>query len=280
MLELLDDPDEEVYHTVSDRIVSLGKAIIPNLEHRWEQEHNENIQERIEMLIHRLHFRDLTDEFQRWMNDGGQHLLSGAMMVAKYHYPEIAAHTVFQEVEKLRRSIWLELNQYLTGMEKISIFNSIFYNYYKQIGVETQYENPDPFLINKVLEQRSGNSIGNGVVYLILCDLLDLPVSAIQLPGQFILACFEDSYRLPGEEQGPSRISFFIDPLSGQMYSRQDVDQYMKKTNLPPAETYFQPMDHRKVIRTLLEELAKCFDNDSNRYKRDELMSLAQLLVE
>jgi hypothetical protein len=61
LFHLIDDPDEEVFISVSERIVSLGKGIIPNLENLWENTPVDVIQERIELLIHRLHYRDLTD---------------------------------------------------------------------------------------------------------------------------------------------------------------------------------------------------------------------------
>ena len=65
---LIDDPDEDVYNAVSEKIVSLGKEIIPNLEHLWETISDEDTQDRIEMLIHRLHLRELTEEFIEWQN--------------------------------------------------------------------------------------------------------------------------------------------------------------------------------------------------------------------
>jgi len=51
LLNLIDDPDEDVYHTVSNKLVSFGKEIIPNLENLWESISNEETQERIELLI-------------------------------------------------------------------------------------------------------------------------------------------------------------------------------------------------------------------------------------
>ena len=84
LLHLIDDPDEDVYNTVSNKIISFGKEIIPNLEHLWESVSNEDTQERIELLIHRLHLRDLTDEFTPWKEPGAT-LLEGALLVSKYH---------------------------------------------------------------------------------------------------------------------------------------------------------------------------------------------------
>ena len=63
LLNLIDDPDQEVYSTISAKLVSFGKEIIPHLENMWENINNVDTQERIELLIHRLHFSDLTAEF-------------------------------------------------------------------------------------------------------------------------------------------------------------------------------------------------------------------------
>lgn len=280
LLHLIDDPDEDVYQTVSEKLVSFGKEIIPNLEHLWENINNEETQERIELLIHRVHFRDLTQEFNSWKAYPTD-LLEGALIVAKYNYPELHADTVRQEVEKIRRNVWLELNNYLTPIEKINVMNSIFYNYYKHKGVEINYEHPEQFLINKTLESRKGNAVSNGIIYLGLCHLLDIPVRAVNIPRQFILGFMDDSFETASPSGNPAdNIKFFIDPLTGQMYSHKDIENYFKRLNVPPVASYFRPMNNKKVIQFLLEELAKCFDNDRNYYKMDELLSLSTLLEE
>lgn len=267
-----------MYNTVSDRIISFGKAIIPNLESLWENTSNEEIQERIELLIHKLHFRDLTNDFTEWAA-GSADLLQGALLVARYHYPEMQTKTVFQEIEKLRRNTWLELNNYLTPMEQINVVTSILYNYYKQKGVEFAYNNPDDYLINKTLESKKGNAISNGIIYIVLCELLDLPVKAINIPRQFILAYFDPQHDLLNPVGHASeKINFYIDPLNGQMYSHKDVESYFKRISVPPTTSYFRQKDNRRIIQFLLEELSKCFDNDRNKYKMEELQLLANLL--
>jgi regulator of sirC expression with transglutaminase-like and TPR domain len=278
LLHLMDDPDEYVYNTVSDKIISFGKDIIPNLEHLWENTTNEELQERIELLIHKLHFRDLTNDFTSWAS-GDADLLQGALLVARYHYPELNNNTVYQEMEKLRRNIWLELNAYLTPLEQVNVITSIVYNYYKQTGVEFAYNNPDDYLINKALESKKGNAISNGIIYLVLCELLDVPVKAVNIPRQFILAYFDTQHDLLNPVGHSSeKINLYIDPLNGQMYSHKDVENYFKRISVPPVNSYFRQISNKRIIQFLLEELSKCFDNESNRYKMEELLSLANLL--
>lgn len=280
LFHLIDDPDHEVYDTVSDKIISFGKAIIPNLEDLWENTINERIQERIETLIHKLHFRDLTNDFVNWKN-GSCELLQGALLTAQYHYPEMQALQALQEIDKMRRNIWLELNNYLTPLEKINVLTSIVYNYYKHKGVEINYNQPEEFLINKTLESKKGNAISNGILYLILCELLDIPVKAINVPRQFILAYFDQPFEFMNPQHSATpKIIFYIDPSNGQIYSHKDVESYFKRISVPPVPYYFQKRDNKHIIQYLLEELSKCFDNDKNRYKMDELMTLAKLLAD
>ncbi len=278
LFHLIDDPDEEVFSTVSEKIVSLGKAIIPNLEHLWENTPDEEVQTRIELLIHKLHFRDLTEEFQEWRK-GNMELLQGALLVAKYQFPEMNSITALQEIEKIRRNIWLELNSYLTPLEQVNVVTGILYSYYKLKGGEIAYDIPDDFFINKVLEGKKGNAITNGILYVLLCELLDLPVKAINIPRQFILAWFDVEYNYTKPTgQSTDKINFYIDPLNGQIYTHKDVENYFKRISVPPTPSYFKQLNNKRIIQFLLEELSKCYDDDKNRYKQKDLIFLATLL--
>ena len=278
LFHLLDDPDEEVFDAVSRKIVDYGKPIIPNLEHLWEITPSEETQTRIELLIHRLHYRDLTADFHEWNVSGHHDLTMGALLVCRFLYPDLSTTTVMQEIEKVRRNIWLELNNYLTPLEQINIVTSILYSYYGLKGSETNYQQSNDFLLHKVLEAKHGNQISNGILYLVLCELLDIPVKAIGVPKQFVIAYFKPGY---SEENLPNpieKIDFFIDPTSGQVFTHKDVENYFKRIAVPSTNTYFKPQTNRHIIQQLLEELSKCFEDEKSRYKKAELIELARLL--
>jgi len=281
LFHLIDDPDEEVFGEVSNRIVDYGKGIIPNLENLWENTISENVQERIELLIHRLHYRDLTDEFIQWNKNIHQDLLTGALLVARFQYPELATTQIYQDIEKLRRNIWLELNSYLTPLEQVNVLNSILYNYFNLKGTEVGYQHPEEFLINKQLETKRGNAVANSILYLVLSELLDVPVRAINIPRQFVLGYYKPDYDFSRHTEDPLyKTEFFIDPMSGQPFTHKDVENYFKRINVPPVASYFKPLSNKRLIQILLEEFSKCFDDEKNRYKKTELLALAELITE
>lgn len=277
LFTLIDDPDEEVFSTVTDKLISFGRAVIPNLENLWENSANEEVQSRIELIIHQLHFRDLESAFVEWKN-GNCNLFEGALLVSKYSYPEMPASAGLQEIERLRRNIWLELNSYLTPLEQVNVISGILYNYFGLKGNEVSYDNPDEFLIYKTIENKKGNPITNGILYLILCELLDIPAKAINIPKQFILGYFTGNYNLENLEEEGQKIIFYVDPINGQVYSHKDVENYFKRIMVPSVPSYYKSLDHKKIISHLLEEFSKCFNTDNNLYKQKELLSLAHLL--
>jgi len=278
LLKLLDDPDREVFGAVSDKLLDYGKPIIPNLEHLWETTPDEQMQERIENIIHRLHYNDLTEDFRQWSLAGHHDMLVGSLLVSKFQYPDLSTSPVLLEVEKIRRNIWLELNAYLTPLEQIRIVTGILYSYYGLKGTEINSAEPNEYFIQKVLESKRGNQLTCGILYLILCELLDIPVKAINIPKQFVLAYVKPDFGDDDSKDFISRIEFYIDPSSGMVFTHKDIESYFKRISVPPVQSYFKPMSNKKVIQHLLEETAKCFDNEKEEYKKLELMQLAETL--
>ena len=278
LFKLLDDPDDEVFSAVSGKLLGYGKPIIPNLEHLWETSPDEQMQERIETIIHRLHYNDLCEDFRQWSLSGHHDMLVGSLLVSKFQFPDLSTSPVLLEVEKIRRNIWLELNAYLTPLEQIRIVTGILYSYYGLKGTEINYTESNDFFIQKVMEAKRGNQLSCGILYLILCELLDIPVKAINIPKQFVLAFFKPGYGETETKDHYSKIEFYIDPSSGMVFTHKDIESYFKRISVPPVPSYFKPLSNKKVIQYLLEETAKCFDTEKDVYKKEELLKISDLL--
>ncbi len=280
LLQLIDDPDDEVFDTVANKLLGFGREIIPNLEQLWEVTVDEGIQERIETLIHRVHFNDLQEEFLEWSNSKNPELLRGAILVAKYQFPDLNIPSILTQFDQIRRNIWLELNNYLTPLEQVNVFNSILYNYYKLQGHELTEREPKYFFINQVLESKQGNSYSLGVLYLALCELLDIPIFAIDLPRQFVFAYIDTLHHFyRQDDDAVQQIQFYVDPLSGMVYTQKDVDTYLRKINYNDRDAYMAPLSSKRVIFKMLEELALCYRYKREEAKAEEIQSLMNLLI-
>lgn len=279
LLHLIDDPDDEVFDTVAEKLLHYGREIIPNLEQLWEVTIDQNVQERIEHLIHRVHFQDLQEEFYEWSHSKQPELLRGAILIAKYQFPDLNVPAILTQFDQIRRNIWLELNNYLTPLEQVNVFNSILYNYYKLQGHELTERDPKYFFINQVLESKQGNAYSLGVLYLALCELLDIPIFAVDVPRQFVFAYIDTLHHFYNTDEGVQQIQFFVDPMNGMVYTQKDVDTYLRKINAHNKEEYFLPQLSKRIIFKMLEELNLCFKYKREEQKAEEIQQLMNILI-
>jgi regulator of sirC expression with transglutaminase-like and TPR domain len=279
LFTLIDDPDEEIYSSISEKIVAYGKGIIPNLEHLWETTLSEDIQQRIEGIIQKLHFTDLLEDFTNWKRTVPQDLLSGALLLGKLEYPDFNATTALQDLEKMRRNIWLELNSFLTPLEQANVLTSILYKYYKLTGNEVDYKNPDDFFVHKVLETKVGNAMSNGIIYQTLCEQLDIHAKLINIPKQCILAFYHSDYEEAHYIGNPQdKIHFYIDATNGNAFSHADIDSYFERINVTPKANHFRAQTPSSTLSILLEELSKCYARNSKAHKQASILELIELL--
>jgi regulator of sirC expression with transglutaminase-like and TPR domain len=279
LLHLIEDPDEEVYVTVRERLISYGQEVIPNLEYLWETTENPFIQERVEMLIHGVQYEDVKRKFKLWLEQDQPDLLTGAMILNSYHFPELATDNITLQLEKLRRNIWLELNPYLTPLEHVNVLTGIVFQYCSYKKVATDYKRPADFLIAQLLESKRGNALSLTILMLILARLTEIPMAMLQIPGQFILA-----YHKPHEPLNLQHIReqfpFFIDGGTGQIFAFNEIEKYLERNQIELTADLFAPVSEKNIVAILVEAYANCFNTNDQVYKYQELIALAKLIRE
>jgi hypothetical protein len=122
----------------------------------WETTPNEQVQHRIESLIHRLQLQDLQNDLVAWKTAAQPELLAGALLCTRFQYPDLTIAPVLSEMEKLRRNVWLELNNYLTPLEQINVLTSILFSYYGLKGKAKDYTRPEE-LLKKEMDLATGS---------------------------------------------------------------------------------------------------------------------------
>ena len=279
LFKLIDDPDEEVFNTISDRLLNYGSPIIPDLEHLWENTLDEATLERIEMMIYKLRLQDLKDAFVEWKSKPDPSLFEGALLVTKFQFPELATDSLRHQMEKIRRNIWLELNNYLTPLEQANVIRNILFSYYQIKGVEVNYEKPEEFLISAPLQSKKGNAIANTLLYAELCQQLEIQAQFINIPKQCIIAFYASDWDPEEIVANPQEfIQFYVEGTTGNAFSQKDLDQYMIRSNIEPKNSYYKALSNVKIIKKHLLEFAKCFNSPTLQYKQKDLTDIAKLL--
>ena len=276
LISLLDDPDKEVFSHVSGKLMSYGSRIIPTLETAWEGSFSPMLQERIENIIHKIQFDHLCREFNNWVNHDVDDLCEGACLVARYQYPELDQKKLKEDLDRLKRTIWLELSHHLTPLEQVNIFNHVFYTIL-EFSPKASSRN---LFIHKAIENKTGNALMLGVLYLIIARDLDMPVYGVNLPGRFIMAYMKEPVNfLNPEEDVRGKILFYINPLNrGAIFSRNELVTELEKRGEKLEAGAFIPCTNPVIVGLLLENLLDVYKEDALTDKMEEIQTLLKLL--
>lgn len=275
MIQLLDDSDRDIYGHIEERLISLGREVIPMLEDAWSNAFDPVMQERIEHIVHKIQFDTLEEDFKLWLHTGTMDLLQGALLVARYQYPDLDMDKLQSEIKQIRKDIWIELNEELTALEQINVVNHIFFGKYGFSGNTTNYHAPQNSFINCVLESKKGNPLALATIYLLVAQSLDLPIYGVNLPEHFILAYLETRETSEGRE---GKVLFYINPFSkGTVFGKSDIDQFIRKLNLEPQPGYYNPCNSRDMVLRMLRNLSFSYQRLGDTEKVEELAKLIAL---
>lgn len=276
LISLLDDPDEVIYDQISGQILSQGTTIVAELELAWENSKSVLQQQRIENLIQKIQFSATSEALQQWIENGGSDLLEGALIIARYQFPDLNEKKIYSYIDQLKQDIWLELNPNLTALEQVRVINHILFEVHQFVGNTNDFHHPNNSFINMVLESKRGNPLSLSIIYAILAQKLSMPIYGVNLPQHFILAYMggENTFGLYDLDKN-KEVLFYINAFSkGTIFNRNEVESYLQQLNLKANENYFYPCNNIEMIKRMINNLIFSFEKMGNEKKSNDMKLL------
>jgi regulator of sirC expression with transglutaminase-like and TPR domain len=278
MISLLDDTDKEIITAITGNLLKQGVGIIPELEKAWELTLNEKLQERLENLIQEIQFNGVKDDLNHWIRTGAEYILEGAIYVARFQFPDLNVGKINEQIESIRKDVWIEINSNLTALEKVKILNYIIFDLHKFSRNNTDFYSPQNSYINQVMETRKGNPISLAIVYLSVAWKLGLPIYGVNLPKNFILA-YKDEFRHRDAADESEDILFYINPYNkGAVLGRREIDYFITQQQLKTHPSFYIPCSNRDIIIRLINNLLLSFEKLGYAQKITRLKELLRVM--
>jgi regulator of sirC expression with transglutaminase-like and TPR domain len=275
LIRLLDDPDNEIYDHVHEKLLGYGSEVIAYLETAFEQAFDAVQQERIANLVHEIQFGSLKTDLQLWHQSGAFDLLQGILIINRYQYPDLDEQRVINQVESIKRDIWIQMMNEASPKEQIKLINHVFYNIYGFSGNTSNHLDPQNSYLSQVLETKKGNQISLAIIYSVIAQKLDVPVYGVNLPQHFILAYVDESM----ETNFEGGILFYINAFNkGFIFGRRDVDMFLKQLNLKFDKQFYEPCSNTDIIKRVIRNLISAYENLASAEKVVELNELLAIL--
>ncbi|RMG57682.1 MAG: hypothetical protein D6722_24540, partial [Bacteroidetes bacterium] len=266
---LLDDEDPEVKEHVHGKLISMGAEVIPSLEEAWEQQVEGSIQSSIEEIIFLIQSERVISDLRSWQARTHPSLLEGWLHVTRYRYPDLNEKELRMAFNRLTNRIWLELRAGMALPEKLTQINRMLYEREKFSGDRKNPFRPRLHYLNELMETKKGSPLSLGMLYLVICEQLELPMEGIVVPGYFVLV-----HRDGGN-------TFYLDPFNkGKLFLRKDLARYLKQIKAQKAPEDFKPATAPEVIHTLIRALIQGYRKADKGNKVRELQQLLEAIRE
>lgn len=248
LLSLLDDPTPEIYKRIENELINLPVSAIPQLEDYWLDSKSTILQERLEQVINKIQFTHVKNELISWGKTDSQDLIEGAILVNKSYNPNLITDPIRKEIEKIKKDVWLELNDQLTALEKIKILNHFFYNIYNYQALSPNQPTNWDGDIGTVLSQKQGNYIIISIIYAGIAQELGIPVYGINLADS-VLLCYIDKNASNKDE-----ILFYINPIDrGKVFGRAELQFVIESKKIVNRPKYYKATNNSSLIKRLVK---------------------------
>ncbi|MFD1628747.1 transglutaminase-like domain-containing protein [Pseudopedobacter beijingensis] len=271
LIRLLDDPDPEIFQHIEDRLLSYGEDIVSYLELEWEKSFNPILQERLVNLIHKIQFQNVKMDLELWYNSGSFDLLRGILIINRYQYPDLDEQKVINQIEEIKREVWMQMMYESSPSEKVRLINNVFYHIYGFSGNTTNHKDPQNSYISQVLESKKGNQISLAIIYSIIAQKLDIPIYGVNLPQHFILAYVDEE----NQTQYDNDVLFYINVFNrGYIFGRRDIDLFLKQLKVQPDRSFYEPCSNVDIIKRVLRNLISAYEELGSQDKVNEIKEL------
>lgn len=280
LINLLDDPDYAVFDMVEKELLKENDDIIPELEEKWESIFDEKSQKRIEDIIQSLQFKETTNRLNLWLRrkEDERSLLNGFCHVDRIQYPDSNPLSIQMKIEKLVKSIWIEIKSSMTMLERATILNHFLFNINEFSINHSNPHSPQNCFLTQIIDIRKGNPVSISIFYTIIARQLELPARLIDFPKNPLVAIVnsELAYKAHGNTQ--SDVLFYINPSNkGSITSRKEIKYHLKKNHFFPISEYSEPKSDVLFIKRLLESIKEAYIEIGHVEKEENVTELINL---
>lgn len=277
LIRLLDDPDEEVFTVVQNKLFTEGISVIKKLESVWERSEDPTVQKRIEQLSHDIHFKFIVNEFKGWINLDDEDLLFPLLIISKFQFPDLDIEQYRNGFLAILREVEAELTPGLTPLEQVKIIDHILFQEHKFVRTFTGFKSPENYLISNLVTSGKGNIMSLTLFYIIVGQQLQLPLYGINLPDNFAVAYVNP--HVSKDHFDRKDVMFYINPANkGAVFSKLEIDDFLKRIGRQKSESYYTPISNQHSLEIYMESLLKSFKDIGNSEKYKEFSFLLNIL--
>jgi regulator of sirC expression with transglutaminase-like and TPR domain len=258
---LLDDPSPAVRAALLAQFARHGRESV-DLLRSFTSQSNRVLALHAASYLRELNFSDPVTEFRGFIRSLNYELETGALLLSRTVNPDVDIGACCTQLDAMAARCRQLIAEPATAREKCRVLNRVLFHEYALRGNTDHYTDPLNSYLDQVLVRRKGIPISLSIVYLLVAERAGLNLSAVGLPGHFMVGCYEE------------HVPFFIDPFNaGVFLNAGEVFALLRSGSVHASVSDLAPTPVREV-------LCRCCRNLVNHYTTASEPERARLFAE
>lgn len=267
LIELFDDTDQSVVTAVNERMFKRGVSVLNDLSQQYNIEKSPILKEYIADKIHFLSNEFVLRELEKLSLSPYIDLERGLFLVSKLLNPDLDEVYYEDIISILTEDMVKEINDLKTAMEKIDIFNHIFYKRLLFKCRDYPITRESTSNIISVMSSRHGSPVPITIIYFLLSRCAGVDVYPMIFDGGFVPVYVENN-----------KVLFYIDVMrDGEVFSENKLLHFMNAQGIDVKNNVFTVREDKVLIIIYLESLLFMYSLKKDQYNVDLLNRALEL---
>jgi len=258
LLRLLEDPDNKVYEIVRDKILENGDFFKIYLENYHSFSSNNLGIDRSEVLLDSIFYEKFEIKLKKYVSQPKPQLAEGVFLLETYFDRDIDIDQLEANFDIILRSVWIELNNQLTGIEKVKVISKILFEEHKFKKYPVGEFNQEFLSFNNCLGYKKYIAPTISMLYCMIAQQTDIPVYPVEIPGIFLLGYVDEELADAVFDEENNGIVFYFHPYDdGTLINQQIIEKYLSdnkvdlKVNKLRTKSYLEYLSFMFDLRVL-----------------------------
>ncbi len=254
LLRLLEDPDESVFQAIKGKFLEDPNQFKEYLENYIALSYSEIGKSRAEFILDEIFFLDFESKLNQYLRNEKSRLIEGVAILETYFSKDIEPNEMVELFDETNKKIWLEINEQLTGIEKVKLIGKILF---EKDGVRPL---PSGEISAKYLSmfncmlQKKYSSPSMAMMYCMIAQESEVPLFPLFVPGLFLLSYVDNELADAVFQEKTNGAVFYIHPYDkGEFINHQIIEKYLDENKIKKPLEEIEVMTYNQFLAFYFE---------------------------
>ena len=254
LLKLLEDPDNNVYQILRSQILDNAELFRIYLENYHALSVNELALERSENLLEEIFLIGFEKQLETAINRRDSRLMECAVVLEQYFNRDLDTELLLKETEKIVKTVWIEFNEQLTGIEKVKLIGKMLFDNLNFKKYPVGEFKPEYLSFANCINYRKFVAPSISLLYCVIAEQVSLPLYPLGLPGLFLLSYVDEELADAVFEEKNNGAVFYIHPYDqGEFINHQLIEKYLKEHKIETKLEQIKNMSYLEYLAFFFE---------------------------